>query len=178
MNLFAYKKLIFFERSTGNSLVDILDNDVLLSFLSLSEFKAGPFYRPEFENQFEKRFSKGDLAAALLNRNKIVNISWIAKDSLFINEIKKEFRIAKDEIIIYDVTTKVEDRGKGYYRLILEEINKWAMNRRYKTSIIYSDIKNLSSIKGILKAGYKKKQAITFIKIAGIKFYFNERNQE
>jgi hypothetical protein len=178
MNLFSYKKLIFFERATVNSCVDISRKNFSILFLSLPEFKSCSFYNSEFQAQYEERYLKGHTPAALWYNGQIVNISWIAKSPLFINEIKKEYKADKNKIIIFDVITKTEERGKGFYAVMLEMINRWALDNGYSQSIIYSESKNLPSIKGIMKAGYKKKETIIFIEIIGKNFYFSAKNQE
>lgn len=173
MKWFKYSKLIFFETETDNRQGFDPETQYIFSFLSHADFITTPFFKKECANDYESRFAKGDLCASLLIAGNIVNISWLAKNNLFINELEHSYEIPEKEIMIYDVITKESERGKGYYPLILESIVTWANNNGYKKTIIYSETNNKASISGITKVAFHKKQMISLVKFAGLKFYFN-----
>jgi hypothetical protein len=172
MNYFRYSKLVFFERDTTGQQVFISDKQPEFDFLSLNDFKASPFFKEKFATDYENRFLKGDLCVSLCIDKQIVNVSWLAKEFLFINELEREHTVFENEIIIYDVITKKSERGKGYYPLMLEVIIGWAQQNGYQKVCIFSEAKNDSSIAGIIKAGFHKKQTISLFKFAGFKLYF------
>lgn len=172
MDIFKKNNVIFFERTTGDNKIDISGTNRIFRILDFSDFSGSPFFKPEFRSEYNNRFSNGSRCAALIDDNEIVNISWIAFNSLFINEIHKKYIIPEGNIVIYDVFTPPQYRGKGIYPVMLEMINRWAFTNGYKNSIIYSESENISSIRGITKAGYIKKESVTCINIFRLRFHY------
>jgi len=111
MNILKYSKINFYEKRIEKPIDNITTSERLV-FLSYEEHKATNFYKSECDEEYKKRFNKNDLCAALIS-SEIVNVSWITNQSISIDEIETELQ--NDGIIVYDVNTKPEERGKGYY---------------------------------------------------------------
>jgi hypothetical protein len=189
-----YIKINFYEKRIGKSSENISTKG-RLTFLSYEQYKETFFYKAECDEEYKKRFNRNDLCAALFAPN-IVNVSWISSKPVFIDEIEMELpdliatplncngvnplqynkRVAElvtnDGIIIYDVITKLTERGKGYYSEVLNLIANWAATQGYKKITIYSEAKNKSSIKGITKAGFEYTKSIRMFKAFKYKLYF------
>jgi len=167
MNVLKYSKINFYEKRIEKPIDNITMSEKIL-FLSYEEHKATIFYKAECDEEYKKRFNKNDLCVALLS-SEIVNVSWITNQSIFIDEIETELQ--NDGIIIYDVNTKPEKRGKGYYSKMLNLITNWAAMQGHNKITIYSEAKNKSSIKGIIKAEFKYTKSICMFKAFKYKFY-------
>lgn len=163
--MLKYSKINFYEKSVNKSDGRKSAAESLV-FLSPEEHKATAFYKAECGEEYKKRFSRNDLCAALLaseGQGNTVNVSWVTDKPLFIDEI--EMVLPNDGIIIYDVITKPEERGKGYYSKTLDLITEWAAIQGYNKITIYSEEKNKSSIKGIVKSGFKYTKSMRMLKV-------------
>lgn len=60
------------------------------------------------------------------------------------------------EVEIKRMFVPTKHRGKGFSKLILQELEKWAKDKNYTCSKLETGDKNVTAISLYLKAGYKK----------------------
>jgi len=80
---------------------------------------------------------------------------WIsAYDGFHISEIDHPLDpISQDADVIFDCCTPAADRGHGYYAIAVRSAAA-RLRREGKTAWIFSDANNVSSVRGIQKAGF------------------------
>ena len=125
--------------------------------------------KPVFIDEIEMELP--DLIASPSNgKNYYIN-DPVKRDPSQLNKRIAEL-VPDNGIIIYDVITKLIERGKGYYPKALNLIEIWATTQGYNKITIYSEAKNKSSIKGIIKAGFEYTKSIRMFKAFKHKIYF------
>ncbi len=121
---------------------------------------ALPEHLLRFADAHKGRFIEGHSAVIGETESRIVFIAWLAFGSLRIDELAREWKLAPDEAVVYDVFTMPEARGKGWYPDALTwlrvELKKSGIARCW----IYAERGNSASIKGIEKAGFACRGAL------------------
>lgn len=104
------------------------------------------------ENLFKSRFEQGHLYCCLTtNAHEIVSSGWVnyATNHL-VGELDLQLNLPDKIEFLYDFRTKESHRGLGLYPLLLREIS----TRNNNVKLIYSLLKNTSSLRGIQKAQF------------------------
>jgi hypothetical protein len=150
--LAGYESVIFFRlpaRGTGEMAPPELKEVDAATFekwaASLPDFpwKAG----------FSSRFAEGHKFYALMKGAQPVCFGWATLSRSFpCDELHATCRLDGDVAWFWDFVTPTGHRGKGYYRAILE-----ALQRRYSAydRVIYAVAGNQASLKGIRNAGFE-----------------------
>lgn len=100
----------------------------------------------------QDRFIQGNIFCFLENNNSITCYGWINNSKThFIGEIDLTMNVRNNFEMLFDFYTYPQHRNKGYYRMLLNCI----CTRNSNVKIIYALKNNISSIKGIKKAGFK-----------------------
>jgi len=122
---------------------------------------------------------KGELGFYGYMKSLVIHWSWVALGEKKIPLIYDYcFRdINKEEAFIHYCETSKNVRGKEIYPSVLTKVfaelkNKMGIKKVY----IAVEEKNFSSIKGILKAGFTKKEQIKILKILGLTFIKRKGN--
>lgn len=135
-------------------------NDLFLENLSAIRYKE--FTQVELLKDYDfveeklldyrKRFSKGEILCVLEKDIQIIVSGWVNPNPLHsIGELALLINDQGKFEVLYDFETKEAYRGQGLYPFLLNEIVK----RNQKSKVIYALLDNISSIKGIKKAGFK-----------------------
>ncbi len=177
MKLFKYSEILFFQKEIAVSDSDSLSDPDFI-FPDMEKFIKTEFFNEVCRNEYESRFRRGDLCCGLLKNDRLVNIGWLTKESIFINEIGKEYKIPHNSILIFDVITLESERGKGFYPLMLNHICKWSAANNFNRCIIYTEKENIASIKGIIKAGFIKNSKMTSLRLAEKIIYFSNKKYD
>ena len=155
-----FRKILWFEiigqkidfRENNTKFLIIKNKD---DFLKLFNFKN---YDKYLMHKI-KRFSNKDVICyILIEENSVASIAWSIWDNqFFFDEINKLYQFEGKKLILYDMETLKEFRGKGYYKLVYKNI----INANIGLSIgCFSLPSNFISIKGIKSAGFVKKHII------------------
>jgi GNAT superfamily N-acetyltransferase len=168
------KTIIFFNKNISETVT--IRNDLEIQFINYSDIiLLKDLFPPEFLVQYRERFEKGYKCITLSIDSQIAHIAWIAFNSLIIDEIYNELKLRPDEICIFDVRTMEGYRGRGIYTFALNHICKWAKENGFQNIKIYTEKDNISSIKGILNAGFSVSEKITLINFHALKFYVKSK---
>jgi hypothetical protein len=96
----------------------------------------------------------------VIRENSIVNLHFLIKRKLYNNEV-----------FIHYCETAPEARGQNVYPYVISVIAK---NYRDKDVLICVNKKNVSSIKGVIKAGFKPVETFTVVAIFGFVLKFRK----
>lgn len=108
------------------------------------------------EKQYKERFCRGEKLYYILDNGKIIGYGW-KRDSVksfYLWEIARDVRFEKPVSVLYDFFVEESHRRKGLYYSLLKNIISSADIDEYL--VIYALQKNVASIRGIEKAGFKK----------------------
>ena len=134
--------------------------------LLLSPFFTIKIFDKDFSNEItlsRDREINNSICYAVYKDDELIHESWVFKSKLLATQLGY-----KRKFIIGNSVTKENYRGQGIYPFILHFILK---NNPDKKFIIFTDVSNNSSEKGILKAGFFRVYRFKLIRLLGIKIY-------
>jgi RimJ/RimL family protein N-acetyltransferase len=111
----------------------------------------------------------GNECFIFVNNKKIVHLSRIRYDKLYMPEVNLNILLNEKEACIFDCYTDEDYRGLGLYPAMLSEILNYLKQKDFTKSYIYCDSKNEKSIRGIKKAGFREYKIISYLNILGFR---------
>ena len=135
-------------------------------------------YQDRFE--IKKRFKRGNRCFVACIGTRIVHYTWVSFYKEYLPSINKWIELAEDEAYVYNVRTLSDFRGQGIFPFVLASICGQLRKDGYKRILASIQSDNIPSQKAFEKAGFKKTQEISFLRILGLKKYrYNDlTNQE
>jgi hypothetical protein len=141
---------LYYYNSSGVS-----NNELLVSFnfKEINQCAEIEVYNIIFDKiDYEKRFSEGHIFCVLEFEDKLASYGWINPNGKHtLGELDLVMDLGNKTESLYDFHTFEEFRGRGLYPFLLQKI----VVRNKKAKLIYVFPSNLSSVKGIKKAGFK-----------------------
>ena len=104
----------------------------------------------------EERFSRGDRCFATIEKDKIVNSFWAQFGLNDLCELHLKFILGPTQTWMYNALTVKSARGRGLYPNIIRYMAKVLLESGIEEAFIDVDPKNISSIRGLEKAGYTR----------------------
>ncbi len=104
------------------------------------------------EEDYKNRFANGHIFCVLEFENNLASYGWINPNEMHkIGELDLVMDLGTNVDSLYDFYTFERFRGQGLYPFLLQKIAA----RNKKAKLIYVFPNNISSVKGIRKAGFK-----------------------
>ena len=122
----------------------------------------------------EERVIKGDRIFVALYQSKPVGYLFTATSSTLVGEIDDTLRVNSDEVYIYDAFTYSEFRGNRIFPTLITSVASFFRDLSYSCVLIFVACSNLSSIKGIERAGFDCYQVILFYNLLGLRMWNNK----
>lgn len=99
----------------------------------------------------------------VLAESAVVGYAWTTTEEFLIEEIGYTYSIAPEEFFIFDCLVREDHRGRGIYPTLLVAVMNDQRQRHpwLKTALIGVSSVNLSSRRGIVKAGFSLRSSIT-----------------
>jgi hypothetical protein len=133
--------------------VEFTKIDNFADYVDLCRYRNHPIRKWNYE-----RFKTNSSFVCIYDKNKILSWGWqITSRQLYISEINRNYDF-KQNIVLYDFHTLLEERNKGYYTNLLANI----INSNTSVLNIYALDRNIQSIKTIERIGFKKIAEISF----------------
>lgn len=107
-------------------------------------------------------------AYAVFDENKLAHVSFVFKNNLLAKQLG-----FKQALTIGECVTNANYRGQGIYPTILQQIRS---DLSHNILIVFVHPSNLSSIKGIEKAGFKRLYQFIMYRFLGINLYTRKIN--
>lgn len=128
------------------------------------------FQHSRYKSIFEDFLRRGDTGYFAYLDGKCVHRSWVVQQPRTVHLhplLPRQLR--EGELFIHYCETAPEARGKSIYPAVLSRITEDFRNtgRRLMISV---NVKNKSSIKGVVKAGFKERERERIIVLLGMKF--------
>lgn len=121
---------------------------------------------------FQSRFDRGELIwTAHGEDDKIVSYCWVTTKPVEIGEINCAIRPRADEIYLYDAFTFAEYRGQNLYPAVMNRILEHSREAGLQRALIFVMSDNVASIRGVLKAGFREFQRVTYYNFVGFVRY-------
>ena len=112
--------------------------------------------------KIDSKLSSNNECYAVFVDGELAHVTWLFKKKLLTKQLgEKNVNNAGDSF------TSDQYRGKGIYTHVLKTIAE----RANKDIIIYVDADNFPSIKGIERAGFKKRYSFTIWRLLGVKIW-------
>ena len=111
--------------------------------------------------KIDKKKSSSNTCYAVFDNGELIHESWIFKQKLLTRQLG--YRSAET---VGDCYTLDSYRGKGIYTAVL---NRILFDYSGKQLIIYADDFNESSVKGIIKAGFRRLYRFKVVRLLGLK---------
>lgn len=111
----------------------------------------------------ERRTDRRKECYVALSAGIIVGYAWTAIDEFFMEEIDHVYYMQPDQFFIFDCLVREDHRGRGIYPAMLTEV-MYDQRQRHpwlRTALIGVSSVNLSSARGIVKAGFVRHSSIT-----------------
>jgi len=130
------------------------------------------FSNPLIQRKYKQRFAEGCICFVVTSdKNQIAHYSWVRFANRFIDYVNINLKLSDDEFSIFDSHTFEGCRGLSIYPWTLLQIQKYYNKLNFKRMYIDTKTNNLSSKKGIEKAGFQllaKYDLLVFGKIVKI----------
>jgi RimJ/RimL family protein N-acetyltransferase len=127
-----------------------------------------------------ERFNQGDRCFVVLDNQKIVSYFWAKFNVRQMSDIFLEFKLCSKQTWFYNAVTVGGYRGRGYYPNLINYMVKVLKEEGVNEFFIDVDENNVSSIRGMQKAGYKPIVKIVMKKLLSrkkYKFFIQDRNK-
>ena len=142
--------------------------DPAVHILRVKEPDADVFLRLSLKypyKNFPERLRAGQQCFVAMRHDNIAGYAWATSADIYLEEVARVYRVAPDEIFIYDCFVEAEYRGAGIYPAMLHAA--LAENRgrdgEISSACIAASAVNRASIRGILKAGFVERKKIRYI---------------
>lgn len=119
----------------------------------------------------ETRFKHGDRCCVAFYEKKPVFFCWISFKQMRMAEIRHSYKLANGEACIYHCYTVTEYRRKGVYSCMLTNICRRLQSEGTSRIYIYAAEHNVSSNRGILRAGFSAVSQILYRSVMGRRSY-------
>ena len=121
---------------------------------------------------FKARFERGELIwTAHGDGGRIVSYCWVTRKPVDIGEISCSINPRADEIYLYDAFTFAEFRGRNLYPSLMYRILEHSRESGLRRALIFVMSDNVASIRGVLKAGFREFQRVTYYNFVGFVRY-------
>ena len=103
--------------------------------------------------------------------DKIVSYCWATREPVEIGEVRRLISPRSNEVYLYDAFTFPEYRGQNLYPALLQRILAHSRQQGLHRALIFVLSDNVPSIRGVLKAGFREFQRVTYCNILGFSRY-------
>jgi hypothetical protein len=161
-SILSVRSLLFFTNGEPRDRSGTASGTVFEIVPTADAFPWDVFDVSPYLEQYTGRFRMGH--AAMIGRldNSVVFHAWIAARTLWVAEIDFIWRLADSDRCIYDVVTIPEYRGRGIYPDALRWYVSGIRARRQESRAwIFCERRNRSSERGIRKAGFEFRGAVS-----------------
>ena len=117
----------------------------------------------------ESRLEKGDKIFIAKHNGNPVAYLFAATSKTYIGEIDDWLIVNGREVYLYDAFTAPEFRGKRIYPRLITEASDYFKNKSCKHAMIFSAARNITSIKGIERCGFKCYETVWYRNFLGWK---------
>lgn len=107
-----------------------------------------------------KRIERGDICALLKINEDYVAFLFISFRQAFIDTVDYVLPLDSNQVAIHDVYTFPSFRGKNYYPLLFNRVNKYLADRNYSQIVLWLMPHNKRSIRSHIKIGFDVVSAI------------------
>ena len=104
----------------------------------------------------QTRLRDGRRPYVVVTDGKIVSYGWVAFSAEPIGDLGLSFKLAPDEVYIYDCATRPDYRGRGYYPALLRMMAADLSREGRRRAWIGTGPGNYVSQRGIARAGFQK----------------------
>ena len=168
MLLYTNEVLIIFEHKVKNK----IDSPVKIVYATQENLPdILEFQNAVYLQIFRGFLEDGDRGYLGYLDGKCVHRSWVVQEpgkKVSVHELLN-FRLKENEIFIHYCETANRARGKNIYPAVLSRIVEDFQGKR---TLICTNIRNPSSIRGIEKAGFEEVSRVRIVAILGIVFKF------
>jgi hypothetical protein len=152
---------------------EVFDFKILKSSNELESLCTNGYFISELisSDTIQKGFeNKSQLLACVFHEKLLVHTTWFSYSSLHsvFDSIFRSGMFEEDNVgYIGPCQTSEMFRGRGIYTIVLENVCSYLFRKGVKKALINCRANNYSSIKGILKAGFKLKSTMVSVTILG-----------
>ena len=122
-----------------------------------------------------ERLASGQTIFVAFHQTKPVGYLFTATDRCCVGEVEDSFAVAPKEVYLFDAYTFKAFRGKHIYPALITHAARYYKNRSYTKALIFTSTTNVSSVKGIEKAGFCCYKNIHFHNFLGWKSWNHDR---
>ncbi|WP_338449637.1 hypothetical protein R4Z09_26255 [Niallia oryzisoli] len=124
------------------------------------------FQEDKYLSTFKGFLEKGDIGYLGYLNSQCIHRTWVVTQEgtiIYMHPLLKR-KLNKNEVYIHYCETSPSARGNNVYSHVISEIAKEYSNKKV---LICVNRKNIPSIRGVIKAGYKPIESITVIALLG-----------
>lgn len=143
-----------------------------LEFVKLAATDAdeyATFQRLTSAETFRKRLTESQHCYAARLDGRLATSMWFGTDSVWIDFLGRALTLEPDQIYVFDTHTAPEYRGRRLQTWIRAWVYKDAYERGYRRAVAVVAPENRSSIRSVLRAGYRRTGMLYYINAGALK---------
>ena len=168
LNIFHFKKIVVFEKELSDPITS-LKSEIEVDVRLLSSKQIRKIERFHSKKGVLERVKEGQMCFVAFNKNnKVISYCWIAINSIYLREMQREAKIAKNVAYVYDAFTVKEYRGLRIFPGLYTEVFRYLKKQGYRRVYAMVIAGNTTSLRSFEK-GWERLGVITFLKIFWLK---------
>ncbi len=173
----GYHRLLVFERPLDESVPDFAPSlKVDVARLAESELDDYLAFRPDSgKRDLDERLRRGEMCFVARHEGRIVSGGWVAIQSLWIDFVGCAIELDAGDAYSYDKFTLRAYRGHGIFNAVRTHHLRHLQAAGYRRAIVTVVPENKSSVRDILKGGYRPCGMIGRIRLGPWERHFRSR---
>ena len=171
----VYRRLLLLERPLQDPIPEVTARvPVEISLLQKTQIAEYLEFRAEAnESEVQSQLDAGHWCFVARYQGRIVSARWATAGRVWIDYLSSEFRLAADEVYIYDAFTRPDFRGQAISPVTSAEMLRYFRIAGYRHTVATISPENQANLRAVAKTGYRPYGLIGYIKIGPWKRHFH-----
>ncbi len=170
----VYRRLLLLERPLQEAIPTVTARvPVEISLLQKTEIAEYVEFRAGTDvAEVQSQLDAGHWCFVARHQGRIVSARWATAGRVWIDYLSSAFRLAADEVYIYDAFTRPDFRGQAVSPVTSVEMLRYFRAAGYRRTVATISPENQANLRAVAKPGYRPYGLIGYVKIGPWKYHF------